>query len=52
MFATTGDLHQLNVEDLLKLSWTQIPIDGGIEPRSRMSFWAFDQKLYVFGGRY
>ena len=46
-----GDLHQLNVEDLQQMSWTQIPIEGGIEPRGGMSFWAFDQKLYVFGGR-
>ena len=32
------------------MSWTQILIEGGVEPRGYMSFWAFDQKLYLFGG--
>ena len=41
------DLHQLDTETL---TWAEISIKGDVTPRSGMSLWSFNWKLYIFGG--
>jgi len=44
-----ADLFQLSTRNL-NFVWVEIEYAGKISPRRWMSFWAFEQKLYLFGG--